>query len=72
MQGRTPGRDSSDPAYYPGDENIHEGRVQLQVHVIRVRGEGLDHPVETTALGLFVPSDDPRFDLRYVVRDESQ
>ena len=71
MQGRTPGRDSSDPAYYPGDENIHEGRVQLQVHVIRVRGEGLDHPVETTALGLFVPSDDQRFDLRYVVRDES-
>ena len=69
MQGRTPGRDPSDPAYYPGDEKIHEERVQLQVHVIRVRGYGLDHPVETTALALFVPSDNPRFDLRYVVRD---
>ena len=71
MQGRTPGRAPSDPAYYPGDENIHEGRVQLQVHVIRVRGDGLDRPVDTTALGLFVPSDDPRFDLRYVVRDDN-
>ncbi len=72
MQGRTPDRDPSDPAYYPGDENIHAGRVQLQVHVIRVRGDGLNHTVQTTALALFVPSDDPRLDLRYVVRDESQ
>ena len=71
MQGRTPGRNPSDPAFYPGDEKIHEGRVQLQAHVIRVRGEGLDNPVETTALGLFVPGDDPRFDLRYVVRDDN-
>ena len=71
MQGRTPGRDPSHPAYYPGDENIHGGRVQLQVHVIRVRGDELDHTVDTTALGLFVPSDDPRFDLRYVVRDDN-
>ncbi len=70
MQGRTPGRDPSDPAYYPGDENIHEGRVQLQTHMIRVLGDGSDHPVETTALALFVPSNDPRFDLRYVVRDD--
>ena len=71
MQGRTPGRDPSDPRFYPGDENIHEGRVQLQVHVIRVSGDGLADPVETTALGLFVPSEDPRFDLRYVVRDDN-
>ena len=70
MQGRTPGRNPSHPAFYPGDENIHDGRVQLQAHLIRVRGDGLDHPVETTALGLFVPGDDPRFDLRYVVRDD--
>ncbi len=71
MQGRTPGRDPPDPRFYPGDENIHEGRVQLQVHVIRVSGDGLSDPVETTALGLFVPSEDPRFDLRYVVRDDN-
>ncbi len=71
MQGRTPGRDPSDPRFYPGDENIHEGRVQLQVHVIRVSGEGLANPVATTALGLFVPSEDSRFDLRYVVRDDN-
>ena len=71
MQGRTPGRAPSDPAFYPGDENIHEGRVQLQVHVIRVRGDRLDDPVETTALGLFVPREDPLFDLRYVVQDDN-
>ena len=71
MQGRTPGRNPSDTAFYPGDENIHGGRIQLQAHLIRVRGDGLDSPVETTALGLFVPADDPRFDLRYVVRDDN-
>lgn len=71
MQGRTPGRNPPDPGYYPGDENIHGGRVQLQVHVIRVQGDEVDHPVETTALALFVPRNDPRFDLRYVVRDDN-
>ena len=71
MQGRSPGRDPSDPAFYPGDENIHNGRVQLQVHAIRVQGDEVLHPVETTALALFVPRDDPRYDLRYVVRDET-
>ncbi len=71
IQGRSPGRDPSHPDYYPGDENIHRGRVQLQVHVLRVQGDGLDRPVDTTALGLFVPRDDSRFDLRYVVRDDN-
>ena len=71
MQGRTPGRGPVDPGFYPGDENIHGGRVQLQVHMIRVRGDGLEHAVETTAIALFVPRDDPRFDLRYVVRDRN-
>ena len=68
MQGRTPRKTPSDPGFYPGDENIHKGRVQLQAHVIRVRGDGLAIPVETTALGLFIPREDPGFDLRYVVR----
>ena len=69
MQGRTPDRDPSDPGYYPGDENIHGDRVQLQIHVIRLLGDGVSQPVETTAHALFVPRDDSRFDLRYVVRD---
>ncbi len=71
MQGRSPGRDSSDPSFYPGDENIHNARVLLQVHVIRVEGDEMPHPVETTALALYVPRDDSRYDLRYVVRDET-
>lgn len=71
MQGRTPGKDPSDATFYPGDENIHGGRVQLQVHIIRVSGEGLDQPVDTTALALFMPKDDSRFDLGYVVRSEN-
>jgi hypothetical protein len=68
MQGRTPDKDTSDPSYYPGDENLHGGRVQLQVHIIRIQGENLPRPVETTALALYVPSDNPHFDLRFVVR----
>lgn len=69
MQGRTPRRDPSDPAFYPGDENIHNGRVQLQLHAIQVKGKDMVHPVLTVALALFVPRDDQRFDLRYVVRE---
>lgn len=71
MQGRSPGRDPSDPAFYPGDENIHSGRVQLQVHVIRIQGDEVARATETTALALYIPRDDPRYDLRYVVRDET-
>ena len=71
MQGRSPDKDHSDPAYYPGDDKIHNDRVQLQVHVIRVRDDGEDRTVKTTALALYVPADDPRYDLRYVVRDET-
>ena len=71
MQGRSPGRSRSDPAFYPGDDNIHNGRVQLQVHIIQIQGNEVGRSVETTALALFVPRDDPRFDLRYVVRDEA-
>jgi hypothetical protein len=68
MQGRTPDKGPSDPNFYPGDENLHGGHVQLQAHIIRVQGDELPRPVETTALALFVPVDDTRFDLRFVVR----
>ncbi len=65
MQGRTPGRQPTDPDYYPGDREIHGNRVQLQVHLVQLRGsQGI-----ATALALYMP-DDPRYDLRYVVRDE--
>ena len=72
MQGRSPGRDTAHPGFYPGDENIHNGNVQLQVHIIRVQEGGEDNPVETTAFALYVPPDDRRFDLAYVVRDETR
>lgn len=68
MQGRSPERNPARPAFYPGDEHFHEGNIQLQAHVIRIIGDEEHLPVETTALALFVPRDDPRFDLRYVVR----
>ena len=71
MQGRSPSRSPSDPDFYPGDDNIHNGRVQLQVHIIRIQGNDVARPVDTTALALFVPCDDPLFDLRYVVRAEA-
>jgi hypothetical protein len=66
MQGRSPGRDRSDPLYYPGDENIHDVRVQLQVHRIKLKQTG----VQTTALALHIPRGDPRYDLGFVVRDQ--
>jgi hypothetical protein len=68
MQGRSPGREPADPEFYPGDENIHEGRVQLQVHLIRLRPAAGKPAVETSALALYIP-DDPLYNLQYVVRD---
>lgn len=70
MQGRTPGKQPTDTDFYPGDREIHENRVQLQVHLVRLRASSETGPIETTALALYVPSGDPRYDLQYVVRDE--
>jgi hypothetical protein len=51
---------------------IHGDLVQLQVHLIRMRSTDASSSVETSALALYIPRDDPRYDLRYVVRDEAQ
>jgi hypothetical protein len=69
FQGRTPGRKPTDPLYYPGDDHIHNSLPQLQVHLVSVDGDSRPAPVETTALALFVPTDD-RYDLRTVVRED--
>jgi hypothetical protein len=67
MQGRTPGRSPSDPRFYPGDRNIHNGRVQLQAHRVRVRDrDGQPYSDETIALALYVPPD-PRYDLGQLI-----
>lgn len=63
MQGRNPPAPA--PAIYPGDRGIHDNRVQLQAHVVQLRGSD----VVTTAFALFVPEDN-RFDMRYVVRGD--
>jgi len=69
MQGHDTHRDSSHPDYYPGDEYIHGGQPQLQVHLVRLEGQEVSEPVETSALALYIPHDNPQFDLKYVVRD---
>ncbi|MFC2034211.1 Z1 domain-containing protein [Chloroflexota bacterium] len=66
MQGRSPNRTPTDPAFYPGDQNIHNDRVQLQVHMIHIR----DVDVDTMAFALYVPSSDERYNLGFVVRNE--
>jgi hypothetical protein len=63
MQGRTPGKHEGDSGFYPGDDNIHGGKVQLQLHLLRVSG------AENSALALYIPPD-PQYDLRAVVREE--
>jgi len=72
MQGRSPNREPTDPNYYPGDEYIHRDRVQLQLHLIRLLGDNRQFEIDTTALALYIPRDDPNYDLRYVIRDEIQ
>jgi hypothetical protein len=67
MSGYSFGRKPSDPNYYPGDEKIHNNRVQFQVHLIRAFKEDKSVLGETSALALYIP-DDPQYDLRTVVR----
>ena len=63
MQGRNPN--------YEGDEYIHFDEPQLQVHIIAPEGEGIQPGTLTTAFALFIPKDDQRFDLTYVVRSSN-
>lgn len=63
---RTPG----DPDYYPGDQHFHDSQPQLQVHIIRPTGSEVTHNVETTLFALYIPPNDPRFDLGFVVRGD--
>lgn len=67
MQGRSPTRSPNDPQYYPGDDAIHQNRVQLQLHKVRLLGAAPAQAQFTTALAIHIP-DDPRFDLRMIVR----
>lgn len=50
---------------YPGDRYIHEGRVQLQAHIVGVQGRE-DAPGETALLAFYVP-DRPEYSLGHLV-----
>jgi len=63
MQGRSVDKDESDPTFYPGDQYIHNDRVQLQLHRIKPRQHGGDF----LALSLYIP-ERPIFDLNVIVR----
>ncbi len=57
---------------YYGDQYIHGDKVQFQVHIIAPREQESDpRSVVTTSFGLYVPPDDPRFNLDFVVRGKT-
>ncbi len=66
MQGPTIGARPGERDYYPGDRNIHNGRPQLQVHIVRPRGTDLI----TTVLALYIPAG-AAFNMQYVVRADN-
>jgi hypothetical protein len=68
MQGKSPHRVPGDPEFYPGDEHIHNDRVQFQVHLIKARKDKDDPFIETTALALYIP-ENPMYDLHIIVRE---
>ena len=67
MQGSN--RKPGDPDYYPGDRDFHNGRAQLQVHIIGARETREGPQTETTAFALYIPPGDPRFPV-FVVRSD--
>ncbi len=54
---------------YPGDSEIHNNRVQLQIHYITCLGDDRAKIQRTTALAFYVP-EDSRFNISYIVREE--
>lgn len=70
MEGRRPQKltEGQSPDYV-GDENFRdENKVQLQIHYVEYEKEG--KKAKTTALALYIPETD-RFDMSYIVREES-
>jgi hypothetical protein len=63
IQGPTEGRRPGERDYYPGDQHLHNGRPQLQVHCVNPRGTSL----LATILALYIPQDD-RYTVPFVVR----
>lgn len=55
---------------YPGDQQIHDGRVQLQVHLLQPLEGGAPSTLVTTSFALYVPPGNPLYDLSFVVRGE--
>ncbi len=56
---------------YPGDQYIHDNLPQFQVHIIGLRDrEGDPISVTTSSFALYLPKNDPRFNLDFVVRGQ--
>ena len=70
MQGKSPQRQPGDPYYYPGDDNIHNNKVQVQVHIIKATETKGGSPINTTALAIYIP-DDPLYDLHLIVPESN-
>jgi hypothetical protein len=62
MQGRS--------TNYPGDREIHDDKVQLQVHYVQCQ-VNQTNTTRTTALALYIPNQ-PQFDLSFIIRGEEQ
>lgn len=57
FQGRSQNRLPDDPLYYPGDENIHGNRPQLQIHFITPtqRSTGISPNTKVVLFALYIP-----------------
>lgn len=71
FQGRSEKRTSNDPSYYPGDANIADGKVQLQVHLITAKDKSLANDVQTVAFALHIPAEE-KYDLNIVVKGKDR
>lgn len=55
---------------YPGDRELHNDQVQLQIHYVKCQpASGAD--IDTTALAIYIP-EEQQFDLSFIIRGENQ
>ncbi|WP_426983852.1 Z1 domain-containing protein [Brevibacillus borstelensis] len=56
MQGKSVRISKDNPNFYPGDRDIHNNRVQLQIHIVSLHDENKNsYPPKTVLLALYIP-----------------
>ena len=58
-------------ANYRGDREVHNNKVQLQIHYVTITDASRNDLFQTTAVAIYVPNN-PQLDMSFIVRGETE